>query len=84
MLAENIHVDPRTASALTLVDNPRLNTKELRFISSNKSLFLSSISKKRLADKQFDNLQHWLEISIINLPAYEKLIELLDCEGNEL
>lgn len=74
-------MDERILECLKLLDNKDLDCKELHFQKEGKTLFLSAISNLALAQAKFDLLNHWLEVSVINLPPYDKLLEILHKEG---
>jgi hypothetical protein len=77
-------MDERIIGCLKLLDNKDLDCKELHFQKDGKTLFLSSISNLALSQAKFDLLDHWIEESIINLPPYEKLLEILHKEGRDI
>ncbi|OBZ11889.1 hypothetical protein A8L34_16335 [Bacillus sp. FJAT-27264] len=81
---QGFSVDQRVAAGLHMVEKPDKKEKEIWFKSNGKYLFLSSITEEKLYSQSFDMFQHWLEETVINLPPYEKLMEIIELEGSEL
>jgi hypothetical protein len=80
----NFNIDHRIAVGLRLVEKPEKGLKEIWYQANGKYLFLSSITKEKLGSQPFDMFAHWLEETVVNLPPYEKLMEVLEAEGSEL
>lgn len=76
-------IDHKIAAGLKLIEVPEKATKEIHFQHGGKRIFLSSISNEQLIkDDRYDAFQHWIEETVINLPPYEKLLEVLEAEGS--
>ncbi|MCK6076912.1 hypothetical protein [Paenibacillus silvae] len=77
-----MNMDHRIVAGLLLKEVPEKNTKEIHFQANGKSIFLSSITEEKLvSEDKFDMFQHWIEETVINLPSYETLLEVLEAEG---
>lgn len=78
-----MNIDHRIAVGLLLKEVPKKHMKEIHFQANGKSIFLSSITEEKLvSEDKFDMFQHWIEETVINLPSYETLLEVLEAEGN--
>jgi len=78
-----MNIDHRIAAGLLLKEVPEKHMKEMNFQANGKSIFLSSITEEKLvSEDKFDMFQHWIEETVINLPSYETLLEVLEAEGN--
>jgi hypothetical protein len=78
-----MNIDYRIAAGLRLKEVPENKVKEIHFQANGKSIFLSSITEEKLSSEdKFDMFQHWLEEVTLNLPPYEKLMEVLEAEGS--
>ncbi|MGQ8871887.1 hypothetical protein [Paenibacillus sp. TSA_86.1] len=78
-----MNIDHRIAAGLLLKEVPEKHMKEIYFQANGKSIFLSSITEEKLvSEDKFDMFQHWIEETVINLPSYEILLEVLETEGD--
>ena len=77
-----MNMDHRLAAGLLLKEVPEKQTREIYFQANGKRIFLSSITEQKLVSKdKFDMFEHWIEETVINLPSYETLLEVLEAEG---
>lgn len=76
-------IDYRISAGLKYSDNVADNTHEIHFEALGRRLFLSSL-KRNLQDEGYSKYQHWVEMTVMNLPSYEELVKVLEAEGSDL